>query len=204
MGVTSIDIPILTRIIHIGKVRSVVEFGAQNNFAQPYLPAPYMRDWYESKQIRYDSLDLNGECGAAIVDFSEKLPIQEIDTADLVTDFGTSEHVSDDGISYGTGKFSWEAIYNCWKNKFDFCKTGGWIISENPKTGNWPGHGFNYYTQNFYVNLANKSGLSIFSLDEVAAMGNTTDGWNILCVMRKVKDEFPTLEEFKELGILQS
>lgn len=202
MGVTSVDIPILNRLINNYKIKSVIELGAQNNYAQPHLPAPYMRAWYERLGIKYDSIDLTGECGAIMIDLGkpqEVLPVPY----DLVTDFGTSEHVSDDGNSYGTGKFSWESIYNCWKAKFDLCKLDGWIISENPKTGNWPGHGFQYYTSDFYIGLANLSGLGILMIDEIAAMGNTTDGWNILCIMHKVSEKFPSLEEFKTLDLRQ-
>lgn len=204
MGCTSVDIPIINRLISNYGIRSVIELGAQNNYTKGFLPAPYMREWYERLGIRYDSIDLSGECGALQFDLGKE-PLLDLPNGsyDLCTDLGTSEHVSDDGNSYGTGKFSWEAIYNCWKTKFNLTKLNGWIFSENPKTGNWPGHGFQYYTTDFYVQLANMSGLSILMLDEVAAMGNITDGWNILCVMHKISEKFPTLEEFKTLDLRQ-
>lgn len=202
MGVTSVDIPILERLISSYEIRSVLELGAQNNYAQPHLPAPYMREWYEARGIRYDSIDLSGECGAIMYDLG-KDALLDLPCApyDLITDFGTSEHVSDDGNSYGTGKFSWEAIYNCWKTKFELCKVDGWIFSENPKTGNWPGHGFQYYTVEFYIKLANLSGMSILSIDQIPAMGNMVDGWNILSVLHKVTDKFIDLEAFKTLDL---
>jgi hypothetical protein len=111
-------------------------------------------------------------------------------------DAGTSEHVGTNG------KHDIKAIYNCWKNKHNLVKVGGFIVSENPKTGNWPGHGFNYYTTDFYKLLAGFGDYSLIDLGEHPAMGNTTDGWNVYCVMQKTKEEFISLEKFKKCGIL--
>lgn len=207
MGVTHYEIPILKKLIAERNIKSVVELGAQQQYTEQHY-GRYMSDWYKEAGIQiYRSIDLNGENLAYTIDLSKEISKEQLEffyvhtepfnCHDLVTDFGTSEHVSDDGNSYGTGKFSWEAIYNCWKNKFNLCALGGWIFSVNPKTGNWPGHGFNYYSLEFYTDLSNHSGLTILSLDYNAAMGNEIDGWNISCIMHKNTELFPTLEEFK-------
>jgi hypothetical protein len=208
MGVTSADIPILETLIKNYQPKSVIELGAQNNYAQPHLPAPYMKSWYEARGLNYNAIDLSQENGAWPIDLGraafEGLPnliaFQNVKfyQRDLVTDFGTSEHVGIDG------KFDWEAIYHCWQIKFHLCKIDGVIISENPKTGNWPGHGFQWYTKEFYYRLACYAGLEIILIDQIPAMGNTTDGWNILCVMRKNSNAFPDLETFKTFDLRQS
>lgn len=204
MGVTQTDIPILETLIKNYDIKSVIELGAQQNYAQQNLPAPYMSEWWERKGIRYWSIDLSGENNALIMDLSARFDfagkvlygIQR--EYDIVTDFGTSEHIG------SVGKFYWPAIYNCWINKFNLCKLNGHIISENPKTGNWPLHGFSYYTKEFYRQLEAVSDLGIILLDEVPAMGNKIDGWNILAIMVKTGNKFPTLEEFMQLDLRQS
>ena len=205
MGYTSFDIPIVESILHWHNIKFVVDFGAQNNFSQPYLPAPYMREWYEAKGIRYQAIDLNAEDGCMVLDMSEPNH-DKLDSlnADLLCDMGSSEHVSDDKISYGTGKFSWDHIYTCWLNKHKILKVGGIMFNENPKTGNWPGHGFNYYTQDFYRRLAQLAGYRIIMLQDHPAMMNIKDGWNVVCVMQKTAANFISLEAFKTLDLRQS
>lgn len=202
MGCTQYDIDLLTNMIEAYKPKSVIELGAQNNYAQPNLPAPYMREWWEAKGILYRSIDLSGECGAITEDLSQPMNTVLADYEDrpfdFVTDLGTSEHIGIDG------KFSWEAIYNCWKTKFDLCKVGGYIISENPQSGSWPNHGFNYYTFKFYTQLMNVADLTTPLMDRVPAMGNRIDGWNVMTVMHKVGPRFLTLEQFKLLDLRQS
>ena len=202
MGVTSFDIPKLEKILRDYHTSTVMELGAQNRYDQPSLPAPYMRAWYDQHSVSYDSIDLSGEDGAWELDLAKDLgPVLTAEGVpfyhDLVTDFGTSEHV---GIN---GKFSWEAIYNCWKNKHNLLVVDGIMFSENPKTGNWPGHGFNYYSLAFYYGFCAITDYHILEVGEHAAMGNTTDGWNIYCIMQKRSEKFPTFEEFQNLDIQQ-
>lgn len=210
MGVTSFSIGILSGLIQGRNIKSVVELGAQNRYEDGKLPAPYMKEWYEAKRIDYTSIDLNGEAGAFVVDLSlpfhwesgygTELPTEGyrgifLKPVDMVTDFGTSEHISAGNI------FDWEKIYNCWGNKHNLCKNGGIIFSENPKTGNWPGHGAYFYTKEFYVALSSLADYTIISLGDHPAMGNYNDGWEIYCILVKNSDRFPTLEEFKTLDL---
>lgn len=206
MGITTTDIQLLEGIIKQYNPKSVIELGAQNNYAQPKIPAPYMDMWYlltAGHQIQvYYCVDISGENNSFKDDLA--YPITSdlsklFDLCDLVTDFGTSEHIGIDG------KFSWDAIYNCWVTKFKLLNSNGILISENPKTGNWPGHGFNYYTKEFYRGLEQVSDLKILMIDdEICAMGNCETGKNVLCVQQKTGNKFPTLEEFMEFDLRQS
>ena len=193
MGYTHKTIELIDLIID--KVQTVVDLGAQNDYRHPTLPAPYVKDTYYANK-NYVAFDISGENGSKPYDLSQlhDFGVQY----DLLVDAGTSEHVGDNG------KFGWKAIYNCWKNKHNLVKVGGFIVSENPKTGNWPGHGFNYYTTDFYKKLAGFGDYSLIDLGEHPAMGNTTDGWNVFCVMQKTKEEFITFEKFKQCGIATS
>ena len=190
MGYTQKTVELIDPLL--SGVRTVVDLGAQNDYRHPTLPAPYVKDTYYHNK-GYVAFDISGENGSEPYDLSvlHNFPMQY----DLVVDAGTSEHVG------RGGSFSWEAIYNCWKNKHRLAKTMGFIVSENPKTGNWPGHGFNYYTEGFYKELATLAEYLVISLGEHPAMGNTINGWNVYCVLQKNREEFISLEEFRGCGI---
>lgn len=138
--------------------------------------------------FQHTSVDMNGQDGALAIDLSKINPCEIGENYDVVTDFGTSEHVKN--------------YYNCWCNKYAACKTGGLVVSENPKTGNWPGHGLHYLTENFYKSLAEATQMDILELGESAAMGNVTDGWNIYAALRKTQKEFISEKEFNKLDFL--
>ncbi len=161
----------------------ILELGNQNIYfgdeygssAKPYL---------KKLGFLHTSVDINGQDGAEKMDLSKRISYNDI-LFDIVTDFGTSEHVKD--------------YYNCWYNKHNWCKLNGIIISENPKTGNWPGHGFHYLTELFYQKLAYMVGYEILEIGEHAAMSNTTDGWNIYCVLKKRDKDFIPRKLFEKL-----
>lgn len=191
MGITSFSVELINK--YKGAAKSVIELGAQNLYLDGAASAPYADKYYKGVGIKYACVDLNGENGALKLDLSKEQG--NCAPYDLVTDFGTSEHVGNNG------QHDIEAFYNCWLNKHNWCMDGGIIISENPKTGNWPGHGFNYVTKDFYVKLAEANGYKILELGEHPAMGNFTDGWNVYCALKKGSGKFMSLEEFKNLGV---
>jgi SAM-dependent methyltransferase len=175
MGYTGKSIEIILNVLKDYNIKSVCDLGAQNNYSQPYLPAPYMKDWYESRGIKYVSIDMNGENGSLPYDLSKPLP--KMEQFDLVCDFGTGEHVNN-------------GFYQCLKNIDTLCKVGGIIVRENPKTGNWPGHGFNYIDMKFYIDLCKQAEYKLFVLEEHPAMNNINDGWNVIAAMQKTKKGF--------------
>ncbi len=188
MGITDFSLIILNKYVKTND--KVLELGAQNLYASEFEGSPYADLYYKRKQCKYTCLDLNEENNALNLDLATKL---SLDKYNVVTDFGTSEHV---GIN---GKHDAKAFYNCWLNKHNACEVGGLIISENPKTSNWPEHGFNYVTENFYRQLAEYNGYEILEIGEHPAMNNIENGWNIYCVLRKTQDKFMTLTNFKKL-----
>lgn len=209
LGYTSFTKELVGNIIKEYRPEGVVDLGSENDFSGPNLPAPYISEWYKSMGIDYYCIDLNGENNAYQLDLGVLLPKDFLNfhsgdfymtrCRHLVLDVGTSEHVGREG------SFNWEAIYNCWKNKFDLCRIdGGIIYSENPLSGFWPLHGWNYYTTKFYHELEACSGLRLLKWGTVCAMGNCETGQNAWAVQKKVGDEFPSLEVFKTLSIKQS
>ncbi len=106
---------------------------------------------------------------------------------DQVWNHGTAEHI--DG-----------SLYQPFKNFHEACKVGGFMIHENPMTGNWPGHGQHYFTQKFYVEFAKACNYELVEVCSEAAMGNTTDGWNVCAVLKKLPESvFISEEDFNKL-----
>lgn len=194
MGYTQFTKDKLKPYLRRGKM--IVDLGSQNDYADKF-PAPYISDWYKAATMGYWCIDLNGENGARRHDLGELQP-GYVSNCDIVVDAGTSEHVG------RNGEFDWTAIYNCWCNKFNLATTDGIIYSENPQTGSWPLHGFNYYTTAFYYQLADHSSLSIIDIGVHAACGNKKDGWNVWCLMAKFGNRFPDLQQFKTFDLRTS
>lgn len=196
MGVTAHSIKLIEKALSLISVTEVMELGSQNMFDRNYGEAklhdglhcnnPYASEYYNSKGIKYNCIDLNGENGALQYQLEE--PVKHGKKYILVTDFGTGEHVRN--------------VYNVFKTIHDLLEEGGVCVRENPKTGSWPGHGFNYMTADVYKSIANANGYKIIELHEHAAMGNVTDGWNVCCIYQKMED-VPFMNEgvFKLLNI---
>jgi len=182
MGITNFSNNLLNK--YLAGVKTICELGNQTlyfgeNYGKPAKP------YFESRGYVHISIDWNGLDGALKLDLQDPLKLGPFD---LVTDFGTSEHVKD--------------IYMCWKNKHSFCKKEGLIISENPKEGNWPNHGYHYYTFEFYEKISKICKYEILELGTFAAMGNANDGWNVYCVVKKLEDnDFISREAFSEFGL---
>lgn len=219
MGYTSFTKELVEKVIKTYNPKSVMDLGAQNDFSGPNLPAPYISEYYEWKDIKYMCIDLNGENNAYVLDLSKPLPDDFINfrvekgelgatepflfsrMVDMVCDIGTGEHIGKNGA------FSWEAIYNCWCNKWNLLKVGGIMVNENPLSGNWPKHGWNYHTVEFYKELAQALGESMndyFEYGIHAACNNEVDGWNVWCIFKKTGAAFVSFEEFKKMSIKTS
>lgn len=180
---------------------SMLELGSQYLYiAQKPFPEypdrflnPSMTDAVYSKKFFIEehgfdhvSIDLNGHGGSRSLDLSTHLELGR--TFDIVTDFGTSEHVSD--------------IWQCLENVHRATRVGGLIAHVNPWPGNWPGHGAWYRDEDFYRAYAALLGYRILDFRKIAACGNTTDGWNSACMLGKAHDApFPPREVFNELPI---
>lgn len=112
---------------------TVYELGDQVVRAEKEYPA---RKLYEAEGCGdYDCLDMNGgESLRADLNYQLKLKPR-----DLVTDFGTSEHVFN--------------IYQCWKNIHDMLDVSGLIVYEKITQGNID-HGFYNLQPTFFTSLA--------------------------------------------------
>lgn len=218
MGYNQSDKDLVMR--HLGGVKSVLDIGSQNDYTTTQHNPPFISKWYNEMDVFYHCFDLAGDNGAAQVNlaFNQNFTHHEYHWPySMTVDMGSKEHfcqaesypvtsfhdgcinsVYPQGITDSLAGFYWG-----WKNQFDLTVVGGTIISVNPKTGNWPGHGYHYISEEFYVQLEAMSDLSILELYEHAACGNTTDGWNICVALKKTGSDFPSLKQFKTLPIYE-
>lgn len=90
------------------------------------------------------SIDWNGKNGALKLDLSKPIT-QWAEYFDLVTDFGTCEHVEG-------------GIYQAYKNVHGWTKTGGAMIHVGPLSGQCPWHSPYHYELWFFHDLAARCG----------------------------------------------
>jgi len=102
------------------------------------------KDYFTAQGIEHISIDWNGLDGALKLDLRQPIDLGQFD---MVTNFGTTEHVSDQDP--------------VWRNIHNAVKVGGVIISMCPKEGDWWWHGQHYPTEEFYTQFAYLNGYQI-------------------------------------------
>jgi len=95
------------------------------------------KSYFESKGIDHTSIDWNGLDGAIKLDLRQPI---EMEPFDMVTNIGTSEHVSNQ--------------YGVWFNIHNLCKVGGIVVSHTPLEGDWWWHGLHYPRMSFFEQFA--------------------------------------------------
>jgi SAM-dependent methyltransferase len=178
MGITKLSLDRIERYIQPNS--NILIVGCQNMYDNEHY-GQVAQLYFESLGHKVKSIDIIGCQGADIADLRDDLKFNG--EFDLVLQHGTVEHC--DGN-----------LRRPFKNFHEACKIGGVMIYENPMTGNWPGHGYHYFTTDFYVQLASSCDYEVMELASEPAMGNTTDGWNVCCVLRKTGEYFPDKYEF--------
>lgn len=106
---------------------------------------------FEKAGFRHVSVDINGRDGALKMDLRQPL---NLGTFDMVTNFGTSEHVSEDSI---------EGQVGCWQNILGAMHVGSVLVSITPKKGasRWLRHGRWYPQEKFFERMAELNGLEV-------------------------------------------
>jgi hypothetical protein len=106
---------------------------------------------FESLGFRHVSVDTNGKDGSLPLDLREPL---NLGTFDMVTNFGTSEHVS---------VTDYQGQEACWLNIVDACHAGSILISVTPNKNypGWHNHGRWYPDERFYEELAKCNGFDV-------------------------------------------
>jgi hypothetical protein len=147
------------------------------------------KQYFESLGIRHISIDLNGEDGALIFDLSKPIRNKELlGRFDVVTNFGTSEHV--------------ENQYHCFQNIHNFARKGGLCIHAIPKIGQWKDHCEYYYDPSFFKKLAE---LCSYSIVKEATFSESSDpDTDLVCaaLVKRENSEFIDEEAFDTLPII--
>ena len=191
MGVTNVTIASLFEVLPEKlKDVKVCELGDQIF----YLPEPFiyydiemkfLKSYFDLLGAQHTSIDIHGNNSVLKLDFRQPIPEPMIERYDLLTNFGFTEHVTDQ--------------YAAWKNINDLIKVGGKIICELPGQAKFPGHHeFPYYTMEFFQSLALKCG---YEIDALRYQQHTVPlaGQVVWAVLTKTKSEFITQEEFAEV-----
>lgn len=155
----------------------IAELGAQYVMGEEWggYGPPYFKNIFPELDIT--SFDMNGENDSETVNLSHPIDTKYLKQYDVVTNFGTTEHVQNQ--------------YMCWKNIFDMTKLGGIIINEIPKKNHWPGHCKYYFDETTFESMKKD-----FKILEVKDVIFDSQGPLIFCVMKKINDkEFLTTEK---------
>jgi len=182
----------------LGKEIRIMELGNQRMKWHSAQTAKKFFLEYE-KAIEHISIDTNGKSGALPLDLSKDLIVLHPEWNghfDLVTNFGTAEHV--DG-----------GIYECYKNIHNFCRKGGVIINDGPPASGCPWHSPYHYYPHFFSTLAKKCGYDMLLRDARAVKGrrrkcHPKDRTLEIVVYHKINnDQFISKSDFESIeGVL--
>lgn len=143
---------------------TMLELGNKSNVHGTY------KSYFTSLGIHHTSVDINGMDGAIPLDLQEPLMLGKFD---MVTNFGTSEHVANQEP--------------CWRNIIE--ATGKLLVCVTPAPGGWiKPHGRWYPSQDFYVALAQLNGFKIERLYQMSLSSKRA----VICVrmMRVMETPF--------------
>jgi len=127
------------------------------------------KNFFQSLGVFHVSIDINGRDGALPINLCKLVKDELAESFDVVTNFGTSEHVEDQAI--------------CFQNIYRLCRDGGLSIHMVPATDNWKGHGLTSYDFDSFKSLA--AGNKIMDLRLFNALGPGYD--LIAATIRKSK-----------------
>jgi SAM-dependent methyltransferase len=131
------------------------------------------REWCEKQGFVYQSIDIDGKRGAVVLDLNVctvfDIPFLEPHRFDVVANHGTSEHVFNQA--------------NVFRLMHDMTRVGGLMIHAVPTLNFGAGHGFYFYDETIFSDLAYANKY------EIVAMHRRSEPREIILVaMRKVYD----------------
>jgi hypothetical protein len=187
MGVTPLALDVIRRHVTLQGLR-MMELGSQEIMGVPGIPdGTSAKDYFTALGVKHVSVDFNGARGAVVADLGKPAECEAWQGSfDIVTDFGTTEHVHD--------------LYWARRNAHAFAAMDGILLFQNPIIGHWPGHGLHYFTLEFYQRLAEAEVIEIGELFAHPTMGNSETGMQVCCVARKRSEEFVSSERFFKIA----
>lgn len=182
MGITQKSLDRFNKYVAV--TDNMLILGCQNMYnTENYLDLAH--DYFTAKGFNVRTIDILGCQGSEPMDLREDLNFGP--DFGIILQHGTIEHI--DG-----------SLYRPFKNIHEACANNGLMIHENPKTENWPGHGYHYFTENFFKSLSKACNYTLLEINSEPAMGNVVDGWNICAVIEKSNtDEFISEKDFNKI-----
>lgn len=141
-------------------------------------------EYYKRNGLEIQSVDIHGKNRALPIDLS-KVSKRKFE-ADLLTDFGTVEHVSD--------------LYNALKNCHNWAKDYGLMIHANPKTGTYAGHGVSFFTMDFWRWLAETCEYNLLSVEEKGPYADENPDKEVIAILKKGEGPFISREVFDDFA----
>ncbi len=120
---------------------TMIELGEQNMTGDTHISLA--KDYFLAKGFLHTSFDIKSTGSAVEVDLSK--PVNSNVKADVVTNFGTTEHICQGD----------NPQYYAYRNVHNFTKKGGLMFHFVPKSGSWPNHCDYWYKLNFFEALFN-------------------------------------------------
>lgn len=183
MGITAQSLRLIEPFTH--EFKTMCELGSQQMYYCDGVPfGTYAKDIL-SRDWEHVSIDLDGKGGSLILDLNKDIDIGKFD---VVTNFGTLEHVED--------------LYMGFKNMHNLCRLHGVMIHVFPSKGHWmnPLHGNWRVEKSLFQNL----GYQVLMITEEKTFYGGDDSYQIYTVLAKVNDVgFMIREEFEKLGIIK-
>jgi len=148
-----------------------------------FSPFGSSKSYLSSLGVKHESFDWNGFDDVKVINLA--IPYEDkkfIEKYNVVTNFGTSEHVYDQ--------------YWCFWNIDNLCSIGGMMIHNIPLKDNWSGHCDYWYNLDFFKNLSKIYEYNLVSLEIDSSRGPGKH--SVSCILNKTKkNKHMTEEKFK-------
>ena len=121
----------------------------------------WFKDWIEARGCHHYSIDIHGKNGSHALDLSQWIPDPFWhDNFDIVTNFGTSEHV--------------ERQAECWRNIHNLGRPGAVYIHVLPQHKKYrPDHCNHFYDKEFFESLSGANGYTLIVNEPLPTLGHT-------------------------------
>jgi hypothetical protein len=149
------------KILELGD--QVMDIGQETQFQRS-------DEFYGKDGYNITTIDIHGKNRAISIDLGKESDFKF--QADLLTDFGTVEHV--------------KGLYNALKNCHNWTTVGGLMIHVNPKTGTYFGHGVSFFTIEFWEKLALAMGYYVVEVTEKSPYSDENPDVEVYAVLQKM------------------
>jgi len=140
--------------------------------------------------VEHVSFDLNEQWGAVKCDLTEELPSEYYGRFDLVTNYGTGEHV--------------DGQYEFYSNCHRLCASGGLMVHFIPHANYWPGHGRYYFHQDTVWDFAEVFGYKILTYKNIRLHDAQENTQGILVSYIKGIEDVPSKDDFSIIDIVDT